>query len=87
MAGIGAGFAGDPDGAVDQRDSVLFYMGLQEICASHNVASEFQEREFQKGKSKSCKSLKALFPRYSVSLWTNPVGQRVNHKANPNSMW
>lgn len=48
MAGIGAGLAGDPDGAVDQRDSVLFYMGLQEICASHNVASEFQERAFQK---------------------------------------
>lgn len=75
MAGIAAGFAGDPDGAVDQRDSVLFSMGLQEICASHNVASEFQGRAFQKGKSKSCKPLKALFSRYSVSLWTNSIGQ------------
>lgn len=74
MAGIGTGFAVDPDRTVDQRDSVLFYMGLQEICASHNVASEFQEKAFQKSKSTSCKSLKALFPRYSVSLWANPIG-------------
>lgn len=80
MAGIGAGFAGHPDGAVAQRYSLLLCMGHQEIYASHNVASEFQERAFQKDKSKSCKSLNALETGHSGSFWTNPIGQSESQR-------
>lgn len=69
---VGPGFAG----AVDQRDSVLFYVASPGDLGFSQHGIWVPRESIPKGRSKSCKSLKALLRRCRVSsLLTNPVGQ------------